>query len=78
MAVFPPSRRAFVGCSLAGLAPGLTFGAVPAARWPARKRDDPPFQPGTLFVTWQPDPTTTGRGHRPRPRSSSSPSTPGP
>jgi hypothetical protein len=24
-----------------------------------RHRDDPPFQPSTLFLTWQRDPTTT-------------------
>jgi hypothetical protein len=63
-AMFDSSRRAFLGSSLAGLAAGPLFGAAPPAR-PVkpvkvpRARDDAPFQPSTLFLTWQRDPTTT-------------------
>ena len=53
----PPSRRAFLGASLAGLAgPGL-FASDPLAV--PKGGDDPPFQPTTLFLTWHRDPTTT-------------------
>lgn len=53
------SRRSFLGASLAGLASAPLLGAeridgalpgIPA---------DPAFQPDTLFLTWQRDPTTT-------------------
>jgi Purple acid Phosphatase, N-terminal domain/Calcineurin-like phosphoesterase len=50
-----PSRRAFLGTSLASLAAPL-FAADPP---PVVGPDDPPFQPSTLFLTWQRDPTTT-------------------
>jgi hypothetical protein len=70
-----PSRRAFLGTSLAGLTAGRLF----ADDEPAKKSDDkknetpadridslrekstetPAFQPNTLFLTWQRDPTTT-------------------
>jgi hypothetical protein len=65
--MFDPSRRVFLGASLAGLASGRIFAAAPPAREVVkapdtaalRARDDPPFQPSTLFLTWQRDPTTT-------------------
>jgi hypothetical protein len=59
--MFLPSRRGFLGASLAGLASASVFGAdVPADPVPAPKaKDDAPFQPNTLFLTWQRDPTTT-------------------
>jgi hypothetical protein len=56
-----PSRRAFLGTSLAALAGGHLFGAgrLLAADPPTKLVDDPAFQPSTLFLTWQRDPTTT-------------------
>jgi hypothetical protein len=57
--MFSPSRRAFLGASLAGLASGPAFGAAPPTGAVAKARDDAPFQPSTLFLTWQRDPTTT-------------------
>jgi hypothetical protein len=59
--MFSPSRRAFLGASLAGLASGSLFGSAPPARNARRVkvRDDAPFRPATLFLTWQRDPTTT-------------------
>jgi hypothetical protein len=59
--MFSPSRRAFLGASLAGLASGSLFAAAPPARSVAKvkARDDAPFRPSTLFLTWQRDPTTT-------------------
>jgi hypothetical protein len=57
--MFLPSRRLFLGASLAGLAAGRLLGAGPPAGAAARSRDDFPFQPSTLFLTWQRDPTTT-------------------
>jgi hypothetical protein len=61
------SRRAFLGASLAGLTSGPLFGAqgiVDSILRPADSilkpgADDAPFQPTTLFLTWQRDPTTT-------------------
>jgi hypothetical protein len=55
--MFVPSRRAFLGTSLAGLACGLirADGIVDIIK----TADDPPFHPDTLFLTWQRDPTTT-------------------
>src|SRR5579864_5941077 len=56
--MFSPSRRLFLGASLAALG-GRLLGADAPAK-PARKSgDDAPFQPSTLFLTWQRDPTTT-------------------
>src|SRR5262245_61004746 len=55
--MFSPSRRAFLGASLAGLATGRLFADDPPA--PPRLVDESPFQPSTLFLTWQRDPTTT-------------------
>src|SRR6516165_8085368 len=57
--MFLPSRRLFLGASLAGLAAGRLLGAGPPAGAAARSRDEFPFQPSTLFLTWQRDPTTT-------------------
>ncbi len=58
--MFLPSRRAFLGTSLAGLASGQLIRAAAPADTPAPKvRDKPAFQPNTLFLTWQRDPTTT-------------------
>jgi hypothetical protein len=56
--MFTPSRRAFLGASLATLASPRLFGADPPADT-TKTTDDPAFQPGTLFLTWQRDPTTT-------------------
>jgi hypothetical protein len=53
------SRRAFLGASLAGLAASQVLGAEPGAEPATKFPDDPPFQPSTLFLTWQRDPTTT-------------------
>src|SRR5690349_23007465 len=53
------SRRAFLGASLAGLASAPFFGAARGAEPAAKATDDPAFQPSTLFLTWQRDPTTT-------------------
>ena len=55
--MFSISRRGFLGASLAGLASGHLFAAPPSAG--AKSSDDPAFQPSTLFLTWQRDPTTT-------------------
>jgi hypothetical protein len=52
------SRRAFLGTSLAGLAAGPLLAADKPGK-PPKVPDDPAFQPGTLFLTWQRDPTTT-------------------
>ena len=58
--MFYPSRRAFLNSTLAGLAaPGLALGAAPPVGEPRPERDDPPFQPSTLFLTWHRDPATT-------------------
>jgi hypothetical protein len=53
--MFLPSRRAFLGASLAALASGRILEAAA----PAKAADDAAFQPSTLFLTWQRDPTTT-------------------
>jgi hypothetical protein len=54
--MFSSSRRAFLGTALAGLAAGRLIAADDPAAKPA---EDPTFQPTTLFLTWQRDPTTT-------------------
>jgi hypothetical protein len=55
-----PSRRAFLGSSLAALASAPLIRAdAPADPPPPRVPDDSTFQPNTLFLTWQRDPTTT-------------------
>jgi hypothetical protein len=58
--MFSASRRTFLGASLAGLAGDSLFGAAPPS-FPSlgSARDDAPFRPDTLFLTWQRDPTTT-------------------
>jgi purple acid phosphatase-like protein/calcineurin-like phosphoesterase family protein len=57
--MFLGSRRAFLGAALAGLASGQILGADEPAESITQFFDDPPFQPSTLFLTWQRDPTTT-------------------
>src|SRR6266566_4437677 len=61
--MFAPSRRIFLGSSLAGLASGRLFADDKATDNPPQPApaapDDPTFQPSTLFLTWQRDPTTT-------------------
>jgi hypothetical protein len=57
--MYPLSRRAFLGASLAGLASGHVFGSDKPAEPVAKVIDDQPFRPSTLFLTWQRDPTTT-------------------
>jgi hypothetical protein len=57
--MFSASRRAFLGTSLAALASARFVMADPPADIVPKFRDDPPFQPNTLFLTWQRDPTTT-------------------
>jgi hypothetical protein len=57
-----PSRRAFLGASLAGLAAGRAFTADATEKSDddnKKIKDDPVFRPDTLFLTWQKDPTTT-------------------
>src|SRR5438128_1163766 len=53
------SRRAFLGASLAGLATGRILAQDKLAAPFPKSTDDAPFQPSTLFLTWQRDPTTT-------------------
>src|SRR5580765_1838995 len=53
-----PSRREFLGASLAGLASAPAFAADPLPPL-AKATEDFAFQPSTLFLTWQRDPTTT-------------------
>jgi hypothetical protein len=65
------SRRAFLGASLATLAPGAYVTGLAADTKSGFAADnklpdnllkvpeDRPFQPATLFLTWQRDPTTT-------------------
>jgi hypothetical protein len=57
--MFSPSRRVFLGASLAGLISGRILGADDLADVVKKPLDDPTFQPSTLFLTWQHDPTTT-------------------
>src|SRR5438045_579462 len=61
--MFTPSRRLFLGSSLAGFASGRLFADDKATDTPPQPApaapDDPTFQPSTLFLTWQRDPTTT-------------------
>jgi hypothetical protein len=52
-----PTRRAFLGASIAGLAAGRLLGADPVESFDAT--DNAPFTPNSLFLTWQRDPTTT-------------------
>jgi hypothetical protein len=68
--MFNPNRRLFLGASFAGLASYPLFAQERQAQkgdngekndlLPRRAvRDDPAFQPSTLFLTWHTDPTTT-------------------
>jgi hypothetical protein len=57
--MFSPSRRLFLGASLTALASGRAFAAYQPAPAVPKAREDFPFQPNTLFLTWQRDPTTT-------------------
>ncbi len=57
--MFSPSRRAFLGTSLAGFASGHVLGQDKPKETSIKAADDPAFQPNTLFLTWQRDPTTT-------------------
>ncbi|OWK46785.1 purple acid phosphatase family protein [Fimbriiglobus ruber] len=58
--MFFPSRRAFFGASLAGIAAGSQLlAADPVPPLPKTLPDDASFQPSTLFLTWHRDPTTT-------------------
>jgi len=51
------TRRAFFGSSLLGLATSQLLGAEPTPVM--RLVDEAAFNPSTLFLTWQQDPTTT-------------------
>jgi hypothetical protein len=53
------SRRMFLGASLAALAGGRVLGEDPPQDPVLKTVEDPAFQPSTLFLTWQRDPTTT-------------------
>src|SRR6516164_2829108 len=57
--MFSLSRRAFLASSLAGLASGRILGMDKTDEPTVKASDDPAFQPSTLFLTWQRDPTTT-------------------
>lgn len=58
--MFTPSRRLFLGASVAGLASYPLFGEEPKKLVnPKAVKEDAAFQPGTLFLTWHRDPTTT-------------------
>jgi hypothetical protein len=57
--MFLPSRRSFLGTSLAGLVSSPILGQDKTTQTVPTVRDDAPFQPSTLFLTWQRDPTTT-------------------
>jgi acid phosphatase type 7 len=59
--IMTPSRRAFLGTSIAGLTCPQIFAQAPAksANPTPTERDEFAFQPSTLFLTWQRDPTTT-------------------
>lgn len=63
--MFDPNRRLFLGASLGGLASYPLFGQEKKEEekketTPSRTyKEDPAFQPSTLFLTWHKDPTTT-------------------
>jgi acid phosphatase type 7 len=57
--MFSPSRRLFLGSSLAGLGAACLFAQDDSPKLMPKASDDPPFRPDTLFLTWQRDPTTT-------------------
>jgi hypothetical protein len=53
------TRRAFLGASLACLAPGKIREPDNPDETTPKTLEDAPFQPSTLFLTWKRDPTTT-------------------
>ncbi len=53
------TRRAFLGTALGGLVSGPLFGADKVAESVPKDAKEAAFQPSTLFLTWQRDPTTT-------------------
>jgi acid phosphatase type 7 len=57
--MFSPSRRLFLGTSLAGLGAACLLAKDDSAKSVPKLADDAPFQPDTLLLTWQRDPTTT-------------------
>lgn len=57
--MFLPSRRTFLGASLAGLGTACLFAQNDSAKELPKVSDDAAFRPDTLFLTWQRDPTTT-------------------
>jgi len=57
--MFIPSRRSFLGASLAGLSSSPLFGDDKAPEILPDPREHFGFAPDTLFLTWQRDPTTT-------------------
>jgi hypothetical protein len=57
--MFSVSRRAFLAASVAGLASGRFLGSEKSTEPSSRVTDDPSFQPSSLFLTWQRDPTAT-------------------
>src|SRR5262245_53839424 len=57
--MFSASRRSFLGASLATLASGRLLRAQQRQDDAPRIVEDHAFQPSTLFLTWQRDPTTT-------------------
>jgi hypothetical protein len=54
-----PSRRSFLGASLAALSSMPVFGQEKLTEPLVKVPEEPAFQPATLFLTWQRDPTTT-------------------
>ncbi len=56
----PFSRRSFLGAAVSSLATSTLLRGEDTSRAIARKLiDEPSFDPNTLFITWQRDPTTT-------------------
>src|SRR5262245_58591200 len=53
------SRRAFLGATLASLATGRLLGQDKTATPAPKLFDDAAFQPSTLLLTWQREPSTT-------------------
>jgi hypothetical protein len=59
--MFSQSRRAFLASSIASFAGARLLGADPVTKIIDTDKavEDPTFQPSTLFLSWQRDPTTT-------------------
>src|SRR5436305_11056629 len=53
------TRRAFLGAALGGLASGRLLQAQPPVTGLEKVVEEAAYQPDTLFLTWQRDPTTT-------------------